>query len=62
MSDPVRWGLLSTARINQAILDGAAQSERTHVAAVASRDPSRAEAYARAHGLERAYGSYVELI
>ena len=62
MSDPVRWGLLSTARINQAILDGAAQSERTHVAAVASRDPSRAEAYARAHGLERAYGSYEELL
>jgi D-xylose 1-dehydrogenase (NADP+, D-xylono-1,5-lactone-forming) len=62
MSQPVRWGLLSTARINEAILDGAAQSDRTHVVAVASRDSSRAEEYAREHGLERAYGSYEALL
>jgi len=62
MSEPVRWGLLSTARINEAILDGAAQSDRTHVVAVASRDSSRAEEYAREHGLERAYGSYEALL
>ena len=62
MSEPVRWGLLSTARINQAILDGAVQSERTEVVAVASRDQSHAEAYAREHGLERAYGTYDALL
>jgi predicted dehydrogenase len=59
---PVRWGLLSTARINEAILDGAAQSERTHILAVASREQSRADDYAREHGLERAYGSYEALL
>jgi predicted dehydrogenase len=62
VSEPVRWGLLSTARINGAILEGARPSARTEVVAVASRDQARAEAYARVHGLERAYGSYDELL
>jgi predicted dehydrogenase len=62
VSAPVRWGLLSTARINQAILDGAAQSERTDIVAIASRDQARAEEYAREHGLERAYGTYEALL
>lgn len=62
MTGPVRWGLLSTARINRAILEGARESERTEVVAVASRDRARADAYARERGLERAYGSYEELL
>ena len=62
MSGPVRWGLLSTARINRAILNGSAPSERTEVVAIASRDQARADDYARAHGLERAYGSYDALL
>jgi D-xylose 1-dehydrogenase (NADP+, D-xylono-1,5-lactone-forming) len=62
MSEPVRWGLLSTARINHAILTGAQQSARTEVVAVASRDQSRADAYARERGLDRAYGSYDALL
>ena len=62
MSEPVRWGLLSTARINEAILGGARRSERTQVVAVASRDQARADAYARERGLERAYGSYDALL
>src|SRR5262249_28472069 len=59
---PVRWGLLSTARINEAILGGARRSERTQVVAVASRDQARADAYARERGLVRAYGSYEALL
>ncbi len=62
MSEPVRWGLLSTARINHAILTGARQSERTEVVAVASRNQARADAYARERKLERAYGSYEALL
>jgi D-xylose 1-dehydrogenase (NADP+, D-xylono-1,5-lactone-forming) len=60
--DPVRWGLMSTARINDAILAGAAQSERSEVVAVASRDRERAEAYAREHDLAHAHGSYAALL
>jgi predicted dehydrogenase len=62
MTEPVRWGLLSTARINAAILEGARPSARTQVVAVASRDQERADAYARERGLERAYGSYEALL
>jgi D-xylose 1-dehydrogenase (NADP+, D-xylono-1,5-lactone-forming) len=62
VSEPVRWGLLSTARINEAILEGARQSERTEVVAVASRDQARADAYARERGIERAHGSYEALL
>jgi D-xylose 1-dehydrogenase (NADP+, D-xylono-1,5-lactone-forming) len=58
----VTWGLLSTARINDAVLAGAALSERVHVAAVASRDEGRATDYARERGIERAYGSYEALL
>jgi D-xylose 1-dehydrogenase (NADP+, D-xylono-1,5-lactone-forming) len=55
-------GLLSTARINDAILIGAAGSDAVEVVAVSSRDPERARTYAAEKGLERAYGSYEELL
>ena len=60
--EPVRWGVLSTARINDAVIRGARKSDRVDVLAVASRDQARAEAYARANGYERAYGSYEALL
>ncbi len=58
----VSWGLLSTAPINTSILAAARASDRADVVAVASRDPARAEAYAREHGIERAHGSYDALV
>jgi D-xylose 1-dehydrogenase (NADP+, D-xylono-1,5-lactone-forming) len=58
----VKWGLLSTALINDAILAGAAQSDKVEVVAVASRDAARATAYARERGIGRAYGSYEALL
>ena len=62
MSATVSWGFLSTANINDKLLAGAAESDRVDVIAVASRDAARAEAYARERGIERAYGSYEELL
>jgi xylose dehydrogenase (NAD/NADP) len=58
----VTWGLLSTARINQLVLEAAAESDRAEVIAVASRNGTRAETYAREHGIERAHGSYEALL
>jgi D-xylose 1-dehydrogenase (NADP+, D-xylono-1,5-lactone-forming) len=58
----VAWGLLSTARINRVIVAAAAKSDLADVIAVGSRSASRAEAYARAHRLERAHGSYEALL
>jgi xylose dehydrogenase (NAD/NADP) len=59
---PVSWGILSTARINEKFLAGAALSDVVRVRAVASRDADRARRYATGHGIERAYGSYQELL
>jgi predicted dehydrogenase len=58
----VRFGILSTARINRLVLAGARESDQVEIAAVASRDLGRAQAYAREQGIERAYGSYEELL
>lgn len=59
---PVRWGFLSTARINRRLLAAAEKSSAAEVVAVASRDPDRAEAYAVEHGITRSYGRYEELL
>jgi predicted dehydrogenase len=56
------WGIISTAHINRLVLAGARESDQAEVVAVASREQARAEAYAREHGIERAYGSYEALL
>ncbi len=59
---PIKWGIISTARINRLFLDGARESEAVEIVAVASRDPESAERYAQAHQIGRAYGSYEQLL
>jgi predicted dehydrogenase len=56
----MRLGLLSTAAINAKLMAGAGGV--VEVAAVASRDASRAQAYAHEHGIARAHGSYEALL
>ena len=58
----MKWGLLSTANINRKLLEGVRGTDEATVVAVASRDRSRAERYAREHGIERAHGSYEALL
>jgi predicted dehydrogenase len=58
----LRIGLLSTARINGALLTGARLTGAAEVVAVGSRDGERARAYADEHGIARAYGSYEDLL
>src|SRR5204862_4894299 len=55
------WGIISTARINRLVIPAARESPRVDLVAVASRDQSRADRYAREWGIERAYGSYEAL-
>ena len=55
----LRFGVLSTAAITDALLAGGAEQE---FAAVGSRDLGRAEAWAAERGIPRAYGSYEELL
>lgn len=56
------WGILGTARINRRLIPPLRVSPRNRLRAVASRDADRAAAYAREWGIERAYGSYQELL
>ncbi len=58
----IRFGLLSTAAINGAILGARADDAPFSVDAVGSRDASRARAYADEHGIVRAQGSYEDVL
>ena len=62
MSEPLRWGVLSTAHINEKMLAGAARSPDVEIVAIASRDRRRAEAFAARWGIGRAYGKYDDLL
>jgi xylose dehydrogenase (NAD/NADP) len=58
----VKWGILSTARINDLFIAGARQSPALEILAVASRDGLRVERYVRDRGIERGYPSYEALL
>jgi predicted dehydrogenase len=62
MAEAVRWGIISTADINRALIPGAHASPKVELLAVASRDEERALNYARTWNIERAYGTYEELL
>ena len=61
-TDAVRWGILSTARINHKLLAGAREAAGVEVVAVGSRDRARGEAFAAGHGIGRVHGSYEDLL
>jgi xylose dehydrogenase (NAD/NADP) len=58
----MKWGILSTADINKHLIPGARKSADVELVAVGSRDLTRAQAFAARWGIERAYGSYEELL
>src|SRR5579864_8394405 len=61
--DPIRIGCLGAARIAPAALINPARSvQGVTVSAVAARDRSRAEQFAKEHGIPQVYGSYQELV
>jgi predicted dehydrogenase len=62
MMQPVRWGILSTARINGLFLDGAAPLGDVEVIAVGSRDRERGAAFADEYGIERVHDTYDALL
>ena len=62
MDKRLNWGLLSTAKINQALIKPLRASKRTRLLAVASRSISSAESYAREWNIPRAHGSYEALL
>ncbi|MBE7549926.1 MAG: Gfo/Idh/MocA family oxidoreductase [Anaerolineales bacterium] len=62
MPDKIRWGLLSTANINDAVIEPIRQASRSELVGVASRSLDKAQAYAQAKGIPKAYSSYEALL
>ena len=63
MADKIlRWGLLSTAHINRALIPPLKASKRNRLVAVASRSQAAAEKYAHEWKIPRAFGSYDALL
>ena len=60
---PVRWGVLGTAHIAiEKVIPAMQHSQLARVSAIASRTEERAQAAATRLGIERAYGSYEQLL
>jgi predicted dehydrogenase len=62
MDKVLNWGLLSTAKINRALIKPLRASKRTRLLGVASRNQTSADAYAREWSIPRAYGSYEAML
>jgi predicted dehydrogenase len=63
MSDFVAWGVLSTAKIaREKVIPAIQQSERGRVRAIASRNEAVAKEAAEDLKIDRAYGSYEDLL
>ncbi len=58
----LRWGVLAPGRIANDWVAAVHENTDQRVVAVASRTPSRAETFAATHGIERAWGSYGQLL
>jgi xylose dehydrogenase (NAD/NADP) len=63
MSEKIRWGVISTARIGEKSVIPAIQSSETGVVhAVASRSLEKAEAFAAKNDIAKAFGSYEDML
>jgi predicted dehydrogenase len=62
MTNPVKWGIISTADINRKVIPGAHASDQVELVAVASRDQKRADEYAKQWDIPRALGTYEDLL
>lgn len=60
-SGRLRWGVLSTAAINNSLIPGLLAAPSSELAAIASRSPEKARAEAARWGCQ-AYGSYEQLL
>ena len=58
----MKWGVIATGGIAQAVTADMLKVEGVTVLAVSSRDVTRAQAFAERFGIERAYGDYHELL
>src|SRR3712207_4949457 len=58
----IRWGVVGPGRIAEKVVEDFAVVDGARAVAVASRSLDRAQSFAERHGLERAHGSYAEIL
>ena len=58
----IRWGVLAPGGIANTIAEAVHEATASRVVAVGSRSAARAGDFARRHGVERAHGSYEDLV
>ena len=62
MSAEIRWGVVGPGRIAEKVVEDFAVVDGARPVAVASRSLPRAQDFAGRHGIDRAYGSYAEVL
>jgi predicted dehydrogenase len=62
VTEEIRWGVVGPGRIAENVVKDFAVVDGARAVAVASRSADRAQAFAARHGIERAYGSYAEIL
>ena len=58
----LKWGLMGAGRIAGSFARGLARTEHATALAIGSRSLEKAQRFAEEHGIERAYGSYEDLL
>ncbi|MCW2618011.1 MAG: putative oxidoreductase [Modestobacter sp.] len=62
MTQEIRWGVVGPGRIAEKVVQDFAVVDGARAVAVASRSLDRARDFASRHGIERAHGSYKEIL
>ncbi|WP_369140649.1 Gfo/Idh/MocA family protein [Modestobacter versicolor] len=62
MTEEIRWGVVGPGRIAEKVVADFAVVEGARAVAVASRSLDRAQDFAGRHGIERAHGSYADIL
>ena len=62
MTAEIRWGVVGPGRIAEKVVEDFAVVDGARAIAVASRSQARADDFATRHDLDRAYGSYAEIL
>jgi dihydrodiol dehydrogenase / D-xylose 1-dehydrogenase (NADP) len=59
---PLRWGIIGTGEISRQFVSAACECPGATIAAVSSRSADNAHAFAEAHGVEKAYDTYEDMV
>jgi predicted dehydrogenase len=62
VTEEIRWGVVGPGRIAEKVVEDFAVVDGARVVAVASRSLDRAQDFATRHGIERAHGSYADVL